>query len=280
MFHNSFNIIPIKKLQFACNNPPFKCVSCMRESKSYPMKTFVAGLILLICVVGVFSFKSHSGSTSNAKSNYSNSNTNSTVFNNGFIVGLHEKLSRAGASISEEILSLAMMGFNKLNAQQRLSQDSILTIIDYTRSSKEKRLFVIDLKSKQLLFNSIVAHGRNTGEEFAKTFSNKHNSHQSSIGFYITEKPYQGSNGYSLALEGVEDGFNDKAKQRAIVIHGADYATEQMIKIKGYLGRSFGCPSLPPGLNKKIIETIKEGNCVFAYYPDQKYLNASKLLNG
>lgn len=250
----------------------------MRESKSYPMKTFVAGLILLICTVGVFSFKSHSGSYSIA--NNSSSITNSTSINNGFIDGLHENLSRAGVSISEKILSLAMMGFNKLNAQQRLSKDSILTIIDYTRSSKEKRLFVIDLKSKQLLFNSVVAHGRNTGEEYAKKFSNQLNSHQSSIGFYITEKPYQGSNGYSLALEGVEYGFNDKAKRRAIVIHGADYASEQMIKIKGYLGRSFGCPSLPQGLNRKIIESIKEGNCVFAYYPDQKYLNASKLLNG
>ena len=252
----------------------------MRESKSYPMKTFVAGLILLICAVGVFSFKSHPGSSSNASINYSSSMRNSRSINNGFIDGLHERLSSAGASISEEILSLALMGFNKLNAQQRLSKDSILTIIDYTRSSKEKRLFVIDLKSKQLLFNSVVAHGRNTGEEYAKRFSNQLNSHQSSIGFYITEKPYQGSNGYSLALEGVEDGFNDKAKRRAIVIHGADYASEQMIKIKGYLGRSFGCPSLPPGVSRKIIESIKEGNCVFAYYPDQKYLNASKFLNG
>ena len=252
----------------------------MRESKSYPMKTFVAGLILLICAVGVSSFKNHSGSSSIANTNYSSSITNSTLINNGFIDGLHEKLSRAGASISEEILSLALMGFNKLNAQHRLSKDSILTIIDYTRSSKEKRLFVIDLKSKQLLFNSVVAHGRNTGEEFAKRFSNQLNSHQSSIGFYITQKTYQGSNGYSLALEGVEDGFNDKAKRRAIVIHGADYASEQMIKTKGYLGRSFGCPSLPPGLNQKIIASIKEGNCLFAYYPDQKYLNASKLLNG
>lgn len=250
----------------------------MRESTSYPMKTYIAGLILLICTVGIFSFKDHAGSKPTAKNKVSV--TNSSSFDNGYIVGLHERISRAGASISQEILSLALMGFHKLNAQERLSKDSILTIIDYSRSSKEKRLFVIDLKSKQLLFNSIVAHGRNSGEEYAKSFSNRPNSHQSSIGFYITEKPYQGSNGFSLALDGVEHGYNDKAKERAIVIHGADYATEQMIKIKGYLGRSFGCPSLPPGLNKKIIETIKEGNCVFAYYPDQRYLKASKLING
>lgn len=250
----------------------------MRESKSYPMKTYIAALILLICTVGIFSFKDHSGSKPTA--NNEMSVTNSSSFNDRYIVGLHERISRAGASISQEILSLALMGFNKLNAQERLSKDSILTIIDYSRSSKEKRLFVIDLKSKELLFNSIVAHGRNSGEEFAKTFSNRPNSHQSSIGFYITDKTYQGSNGFSLALEGVEHGFNDRAKERAIVIHGATYASEQMIKIKGYLGRSFGCPSLPPNMNKKIIETIKEGNCVFAYYPDQRYLKASKLING
>ena len=252
----------------------------MRESKFYPMKTFVAGIFLLFCTVGIYSFKSHSGSKADAVVNNSISKTKATSINNGYVTALQEKLSSAGTKLSEEILSLALMGFNKLNAQQQLSKDSILTIIDYTMSSKEKRLFVIDLKSQELMFKSVVAHGRNTGDEYAKAFSNQLNSHQSSLGFYITQKPYTGSNGYSLALEGVDDGFNDKAKQRAIVMHGAEYASEQMIKIKGYLGRSFGCPSLPPQLNKKIIETIKEGNCLFAYYPDQKYLKTSKFLNG
>lgn len=252
----------------------------MRESKSYPMKTFVAGLILLVCTVGIYSFKSHPGSKPDAVVNNSISKTKATSINNGYVTALQEKLSKAGTKISDEILSLALMGFNKLNAQQQLSKDSILTIIDYTMSSKDKRLFVIDLKSQELMFKSVVAHGRNTGDEYAKVFSNQLNSHQSSLGFYITQKPYKGSNGYSLALEGVDEGFNDKAKQRAIVMHGADYASEQMIKIKGYLGRSFGCPSLPPQLNKKIIETIKDGNCLFAYYPDQKYLKTSKFLNG
>lgn len=252
----------------------------MRESKSYPMKTFVAGIILLVCTVGIYSFKSHPGSKPDAVINNSISKTKATSIHNGYVTALQEKLSRAGTKISDEILSLALMGFNKLNAQQQLSKDSILTIIDYTMSSKDKRLFVIDLKLQKLLFKSVVAHGRNTGDEYAKAFSNQLNSHQSSLGFYITQKPYIGSNGYSLVLEGVDDGFNDKAKQRAIVIHGADYASEQMIKLKGYLGRSFGCPSLPPQLNKKIIETIKDGNCLFAYFPDQKYLKTSKFLNG
>lgn len=251
----------------------------MRESKSYPMKTFVAGLILLICAAGIISFKVHADlKPADYATKIATAKTSSSK--NGYLIELHDRISRAGINLSEEILSLALLGFNKLNAQQKLSKDSILTIIDYSKSSKEKRLFVIDLKSKQVLFNSVVAHGRNTGEEYARSFSNRPNSHQSSLGFFITQKPYQGNNGYSLALDGVDRGFNDLARKRAIVIHGAEYASERMIKIKGYLGRSFGCPSLPTQLNKKIIETIKEGNCVFAYYPDPKYLNASELLNG
>lgn len=251
----------------------------MRESKSYPMKTLVAGLILLICTAGIISFKVHADlKPANHATKFETPKTSSS--DNGYLIELHDRISRAGIKLSEEILSLALFGFNKLNAQQKLSKDSILTIIDYSKSSKEKRLFVIDLKSMQVLFNSVVAHGRNTGEEYARSFSNLLNSHQSSLGFFITQKPYKGNNGYSLALDGVDRGFNDLAKKRAIVIHGAEYASEQMIKTKGYLGRSFGCPSLPPQLNKKIIETIKEGNCVFAYYPDPKYLNASELLNG
>lgn len=243
------------------------------------MKTFVAGLILFICAASIISFKVHSDpKPSDHATKVALAKTSSS--NNNYLTELHERISRAGISLSEEILSLALLGFNKLNAQQKLSKDSILTIIDYSRSSKEKRLFVIDLKSKQVLFKSVVAHGRNTGEEYARSFSNRLNSHQSSLGFFITQKPYQGNNGFSLALDGVDRGFNDLARKRAIVIHGAEYASERMIKTKGYLGRSFGCPSLPPQLNKKIIETIKEGNCVFAYYPDQRYLNASELLNG
>jgi len=251
----------------------------MRESKPYPMKTLVAGLLLLVCAAGIISFKIKSD-LSPVEHATKFKATHTISLKSEYLTELHDRLSRAGISLSEEILSLALIGFNKLNAQQRLNKDSILTIIDYSMSSKEKRMFVIDLKSRQLLFNSVVAHGRNTGEEYARSFSNRPNSHQSSLGFFITQKPYKGNNGYSLALEGVEIGFNDLARKRAIVIHGAEYASERMIKTKGYLGRSFGCPSLPPQLNKKIIETIKEGNCVFAYYPDQRYLKASELLNG
>lgn len=249
----------------------------MRESKSYPMKTFVAGLILVIGAVCILSFKGNV-TPKHLVSEKAHKLTNSSSSNKGYEVSLRKKLNRTG--LSENILTLALAGFNKLNAQDKLSQDSILTIIDYTKSSKEKRLYVIDLKSQKLVYKSLVAHGKNSGGEYARSFSNKMNSLQSSIGFYITEKTYDGNNGYSLRLRGVEKGFNNHAKDRAIVIHGAAYASEEMIRSKGYLGRSFGCPSLPPAMSKKIIETIKDGNCVFAYYPDKKYLNVSQLLNG
>lgn len=141
-------------------------------------------------------------------------------------------------------------------------------------------MFVVDLKSRQLLYHTVVAHGRNTGEEYARKFSNTTSSHQSSLGFYITGDPYSGSNGYSLTLDGVDKGFNDKARERAIVVHGAPYASESFIGTKGYLGRSFGCPSLPPDINNLVINRIKKGNCLFIYYPDEHYLRHSVWLNG
>lgn len=193
---------------------------------------------------------------------------------------VYERVNRMGVDLSEDIFRLAFTGFQKLSAQGRLSRDSILTIIDYSRSSKEKRMFVIDLRKQELLFHSLVAHGRNSGDEFAQHFSNDPNSHQSSLGFFITGDTYFGSNGYSMKLNGTEKGINDRALPRAIVMHGAWYANEQVIQAKGYLGRSWGCPAIPEELNNKVIERIKKGNCLFIYYPDQRYLRTSSLLNG
>jgi hypothetical protein len=141
-------------------------------------------------------------------------------------------------------------------------------------------LYVIDLKNKKLLFNTYVAHGRNTGSEYAKNFSNEEGSYKSSLGFYITENPVIGSHtGFSLILDGVEKGINDHAGKRAIIIHGAEYVTESFIKKYGQLGRSMGCPALPPDLNKPIIESIKGGTCLFIYNSDDKYIQSSSLLN-
>ena len=188
------------------------------------------------------------------------------------------KLAELGLSI--DIFNLAIKGLKKLDKDGKLLNASILTIADYSQSSNKKRLYVIDLKNRKLLFNTFVAHGRNTGAEFAKFFSNVEGSLKSSLGFYITEHPIIGSHtGFSLLIDGVEKGINDNAIKRAIIIHGADYASENYIKKNGTLGRSWGCPALPTSLNKLIIETIKGGTCLFIYNPDNKYICSSSLLN-
>jgi L,D-transpeptidase catalytic domain len=180
---------------------------------------------------------------------------------------------------SHQVLDLALKGFDNMTRKGLLSGDSILSIIDFTRSSRERRFVVIDLRSMSVLFNTVVAHGKNTGGEFARRFSNRRSSNKSSIGFYVTREPYIGSNGYSLKLEGLDRGFNDNAMRRAIVMHPADYANEEAINRKGYLGRSWGCPALPEKQSHDVIETIKNGNLLFLYYPDKKYLSKSQVLN-
>jgi hypothetical protein len=196
------------------------------------------------------------------------------------IMDFYTEVNLNDTGLSREVFNLALKGLNKLDANGKIQNHNIVTIADYSQSSNKKRLYVIDLQNKKLLFNTYVAHGRNTGEEYAKSFSNIEGSYKSSLGFYVTEKPIVGpSSGYSLIISGVEKGINDNALKREIIIHSADYATESFIKKNGRLGRSFGCPVLPPELNKEIIETIKGGTCLFIYNPDKNYLGSSTLLN-
>ena len=187
------------------------------------------------------------------------------------------KLSYVGLPLNT--FALAMKGFSKLRNQNLINADSIITIIDFEKSSSQKRLYVVDLKTKNVLFQTLVAHGKNSGKEYARSFSNEESSYKSSLGFYITRNTYEGSNGYSLRLEGTENGINNKALERAIVMHGAGYASESTIYQLGFLGRSWGCPALPESLNKPIINKIKDGNMLFIYYPDQDYLKKSSILN-
>lgn len=153
----------------------------------------------------------------------------------------------------------------------------ILTLIDFTQPSTKERLFVIDLKKKKVVHSSLVSHGKMSGDKYATSFSNSVNSHKSSLGFYMTENTYKGKNGYSLVLNGLEKGINDKARQRAIVIHGADYCDPSTVK-SGRLGRSFGCPALPRSVNNAIINTIKNGTLLFIYANNQLYRKQSQIL--
>ncbi len=189
---------------------------------------------------------------------------------------LYNSLSESSSQLpSKEVLKLAMEGWEKLENDLK---SPLLTVIDFSLPSTEKRLWVIDPSKGMILHHSVVAHGRNSGELLAKTFSNQPESFQSSLGFYKTAETYQGKHGYSLRLDGLEKGFNDQARNRAIVIHGADYAKEEFAKTTGRLGRSLGCPALPPELSAKVIDLIKDGSLLFIYGNDQSYLQQSYLL--
>lgn len=191
---------------------------------------------------------------------------------------LYEKLHLDSMELSREAYSYALMGLENLYDEGVLSNDSVLTVIDFSLPSYKKRLFVIDLNTGELLFNTYVSHGRNSGTDMAKKFSNRNNSFQSSPGFYITGNTYYGEHGYSLRLDGKEKGINDNAQMRKIVMHPADYVSNYSIRVKGYLGRSLGCPAIPPAVHKPLINTIKDGSCLFIYSPDTNYISRSNLL--
>lgn len=177
-------------------------------------------------------------------------------------------------TINYEAFQQAFIGYNKIEEKNR----NIITLIDFTKPSTQERLYVLDMKDKKLLYSSLVSHGRNSGENYATSFSNENGSYKSSLGFYLTEGTYQGKNGYSLILNGLERGINDRAKERAIVIHGAPYSNPSVIA-SGRLGRSQGCPALPQALSKPIINTIKGGTLLYIYADDNKYLAQSNILS-
>lgn len=186
---------------------------------------------------------------------------------------LYEQMELEGL-VHFDAFKAAYTGYKKLNKQN----NPLLTVIDFNLPSSEKRMYVLDLEKKKILFVTYVAHGQNSGEKYATSFSNRNGSHQSSLGFYRTAGTYQGGNGYSLLLDGLEEGINDQARSRAIVIHGADYCSEEVIRSSGRLGRSFGCPALPRELTKPIINTIKGGSLLFIYADQPGYLSISKVL--
>lgn len=189
---------------------------------------------------------------------------------------VYDSLHLSLAGLSQQAFEFAKKGLNKLMEEGKLLNDSIISIIDFSQPSNRKRLFVLDLKNYQVLFNTLVAHGRNTGREWASYFSNQGSSYMSSPGFYITRETYEGHNGYSLKLEGLERGINDNAYSRGIVVHGAQYVSQDLANAQGYIGRSQGCPAVPVQASKSIINTIKGGTCLFIYHPS--YVQRSEVL--
>jgi hypothetical protein len=189
-------------------------------------------------------------------------------------LGLEEK------GLSQKAFEYAYKGYQRLLQKQLIRQPGYLTICDFSQSSNNKRLYLVDLANNEVVLNTYVAHGRNSGGEFATKFSNKPNSLQSSLGFYVTQNTYFGEHGLSLKIAGLEPGYNSNAMQRAVVIHGADYIGETWLRHSDYMGRSFGCPAVPGRESGRIINTIKDGTCLFIYHPSASYLRGSTLLNG
>ena len=179
---------------------------------------------------------------------------------------------------SFESFIAAFEGYEQLKQLGKI-QNEILTIVDFSLSSSQERMWVIDMKTQKVILKSLVAHGRNSGVEFATNFSNENESYKSSLGFYLTGEVYQGKHGLSLRLDGMEYGINDKARDRAVVIHGADYVSKKLARAQGYIGRSQGCPAVPYEVHKKLIETIKDKSCIFIYHPSRNYVAKSKLVS-
>lgn len=193
------------------------------------------------------------------------------------IKGLYDRI-HPSYDLPYDVFRLAMIGYYSLQDQGALGNKEFLTIIDFSQPSTAKRFYTLDLKDMAVRYHTYVAHGRNTGENMATEFSNVPHSNQSSLGFYVTGETYVGSKGYSLRLDGMEENYNSNVRERAVVVHAADYATESWIQRYGRLGRSQGCPALPPKMAKEIIDTIKDKTAIFTYYPDEHYLANSRYL--
>lgn len=195
---------------------------------------------------------------------------------------MHAQAIYDAAGLSEkgleyDLFQKALTGFYNMKAAGVLKKD-ILTVVDFRKHSREKRLWVVDVAQQELIYHNLVAHGSGSGNEFARKFSNRPQSHMSSLGFYRVAETYHGKHGLSLRLDGYDRGYNDKARNRAVVIHSADYANPGFVKRIGRLGRSWGCPALPQAGYEEVVKTIATGSCLFLYYPDQGYLTSSKWL--
>lgn len=191
---------------------------------------------------------------------------------------LLQLFARQAPKMNPGVLQLALRAADCAEARA-LSNSPFLTVIDYSLPSTQPRLWVFDLERRELLFRELVAHGVNTGENFATRFSNRLGSRQSSLGLFLTDRTYFGRNGYSLRLRGLETGINHKAMERTIVMHGAWYVSEDFAEDHGRLGRSWGCPALEKDVAADVIDTIKDGSLLFVYYPDSTWLRSSRYLN-
>jgi hypothetical protein len=192
---------------------------------------------------------------------------------------LYETIGLKKKGLDFDLFRHALVGYFNLKRRGALPKEGIISIIDFCKSCNENRFYVIDLSRQKVLYHTLVAHGRHSGNVYARHFSNKRGSLKSSIGFFVTSDTYDGEHGYSLYLDGMDAGFNDNARVRGIVMHGAYYVGRSVIKQYGRIGRSQGCPALPAGPHIDIIDAIAGGTCLFQFYSDRQYLERSILLH-
>ena len=209
----------------------------------------------------------------------SNAASSSTFFSKSSVDVNSEvkSLGKKAPQLNKRVLKFALAAYHKARSRGAVKKP-VLTVIDYSLPSSKQRMWVFDVNHVRLLYNTYVAHGQNSGMNTPNHFSNASSSKQTSLGTFVTRDTYMGSNGYSLNLQGLEKGFNDNAYNRRVVIHGAWYVEPDFIRKSGRAGRSWGCPSIAKTLAKPVINTIKGGSVVFAYYPDRNYLSHSSYL--
>lgn len=236
-----------------------------------PLRTvFVAAVLSLLAGA----MMANAGPRSTANTSAASAAANSSV---SFSAADFESTARG--SIENNVLDLALGAASCAVRSGKVNNPRTLTVIDYSRPSSEKRMWVYDLQTRNLLYEELVAHGQGSGGNVPNAFSNEAETHRTSLGLFATDDTYVGKNGYSLRLDGLDAGLNDRARERAIVIHGAPYVSESYVKANGRLGRSWGCPAIRPEIARQMIDRIKEGGLVFAYYPDQG-LQKSKFVSG
>lgn len=239
----------------------------------------IGAMSLLLITAPVFMSAKKPSAVKQPENGPTSSNLSSSAALMAEAVVLYDSMKLEQKGLNEEAFEYAWKGYQYLLSKGLIARSEVLSICDFSQSSRKKRMYIIDVDDKKLLLNTYVAHGRKSGEEYATSFSNSNDSHKSSLGFYITRSTYNGGHGLSLKIDGVEKGINDHALARNIVVHGSDYVTEKFISGYKFAGRSFGCPAVPSRETKQVISMIKNGSCLFIYHPTKQYLTTSKILN-
>jgi hypothetical protein len=235
--------------------------------------------MLLLSSATSFAQKDSAASSKNGFKNFFPPPVSETSPEYKVVDSIYKKAALFTYGLDRKIFFDAFKGYQYLLLKGRLSNPDLLTIADYSQSAKNRRLYVIDVKQGKLLFNTFVSHGRGSGTEFAADFSNAQNSNKSSLGFMVTAETYTGTSGYSLRLDGVEDGINNQVRVRNVVMHGSKFVNYERIYERGTIGNSLGCPAIPLSDHKQVIDKIKGGSCLFIYSDIPHYKRTSAILN-